>query len=66
MDGAVGLDHVCVERLWRTVKHEEVYVRDDQRVWDARRSLARYFAFDNEERLHQALRDRTPAAVYLG
>lgn len=39
-------------------------VRDDQAVWDARRSLAHYVAFYNEERLHQALGYRPPAAVY--
>ena len=61
-----ALDNVLVERLWRNVKYEEVYVRDYQRAWDARHSLARYFAFYNGERLHQALGYRTPAAVYHG
>jgi putative transposase len=66
MDGrGRALDNVFVERLWRTVKDEEVYLRDYLSVWDARQSLARYFAFYNEERLHQALGYRTPAAVYL-
>ncbi len=67
MDGrGRALDNVFVERLWRTVKYEEVYVRDDQSVRDARQHLAQYFAFYNEERLHQALGYRTPAAVYRG
>jgi putative transposase len=67
MDGrGRALDNVFVERLWRTVKYEEVYLRDYQSVWDARHHLARYFAFYNEERLHQALGYRTPAAVYRG
>ncbi len=48
------------------MKYEEVYVRDYQSAWDARHRLARYFAFYNEERLHQALGYRTPAAVYQG
>lgn len=66
MDGrGRALDNVFVERLWRRVKYEEVYLRDDQSVWDARQSLARYFGFYNEVRLHQALGYRTPAAVYL-
>lgn len=66
MDGrGRALDNVFVERLWRSVKWEEVYLRDYQSVWDARQSLARYFGFYNEERLHQALGYRTPAAVYL-
>ena len=60
------LDNVFVERLGRRVKCEKVYVRDYQSAWDARRSLARYFAFYNEERLHQALDYQTPAAVYQG
>ena len=59
-----ALDNVCVERLWRRVKYEAVYRRDDQSVWDARQSLARYFGFYNGVRLHQALGYRTPAAVY--
>jgi putative transposase len=65
MDGrGRALDNVFVERLWRSVKYEEVYLRDYQSVWDARQRLARYFGFYNEERLHQALGYRTPAAVY--
>jgi len=67
MDGrGRALDHVFVERLWRSVKDEEVYLRDYQTVWDARQGLARYFAFYNGERLHQALGYRTPAEVYSG
>jgi putative transposase len=66
MDGrGRALDNVFVERLWRSVKYEEVYLRDYQSVRDARQSLARYFGFYNEVRLHQALGYRTPAAVYL-
>jgi putative transposase len=65
MDGrGRALDHVFVERLWRSVKYEEVSVRDDYRVWDARQGLGRYFGFDNEARLHQALGYRTPATIY--
>jgi putative transposase len=65
MDGrGRALDNVFVERLWRSVKDEEVYLRDYQTVWDARHGLARYFAFYNGERLHQALGYRTPAEVY--
>jgi putative transposase len=66
MDGrGRALDNVFVERLWRSVKYEEVYLRDYQSAGDARRHLARYFGFYNRERLHQALGYRTPAAVYL-
>jgi putative transposase len=67
MDGrGRALDNVFVERLWRTVKYEEVYLRDYQTVWEARHGLAHYFVFYNEERLHQALGYRPPAAVYHG
>jgi putative transposase len=65
MDGrGRALDNVFVERLWRSVKYEEVYLRDYQTVWEVRQGLAHYFAFYNEERLHQALGYRPPAAVY--
>jgi putative transposase len=67
MDGrGRALDNVFVERLWRTVKYEEVYLRDCQTVGDARQGLGRYFAFYNQERLHQALGYRTPAGAYRG
>jgi putative transposase len=65
MDGrGRALDNVFVERLWRSVKYEEVYLRDYQTVGEVRQGLAHYFAFYNEERLHQALGYRPPAAVY--
>jgi putative transposase len=67
MDGrGRALDHVFVERLWRTVKQEEVYLHDPQSVQDARQGLVRYFVFYNEARLHQALGYQPPAAVYRG
>ena len=59
-----ALDNVFVERLWRTVKSEEVYLRDYQSVRDARQGLTSFFGFYNHERLHQALGYRTPATVY--
>jgi putative transposase len=65
MDGKGRVfDNIFVERLWRTVKVEEVYLRDYQTVAEARLSLGRYFAFYNHQRLHQALGYRTPAEVY--
>jgi putative transposase len=67
MDGrGRALDHVFVERLWRTVKQEDVYLHDSQSVQDARQGLVRYFVFYHEERLHQALGYQPPAAVYRG
>lgn len=65
MDGrGRALDNVFVERLWRTVKYEEVYPKAYETVPAARTSLGAYFRFYNEERLHQALAYRPPAAVY--
>ncbi len=65
MDGKGRVfDNIFVERLWRTVKVEEVYLRDYQTVAEARYNLGRYFKFYNNQRLHQALGYRTPAEVY--
>jgi putative transposase len=58
-------DNIFVERLWRTVKYEEVYLKDYAEPVEARRELRRYFRFYNEERPHQALGYRTPAEVYF-
>lgn len=65
MDG-VGrcLDNVFVERLWRSVKHEDIYLRCYESVSELSAGLERYFRFYNEDRLHQGLGYRTPAAVY--
>ena len=59
-----ALDNVFVERLWRSVKWEEVYVNDYQTVAEAARGLDRYFRFYNHDRPHQALGYQTPAQVY--
>ena len=65
MDGrGRALDNVFVERLWRTVKYEEVYLKDYTTVREARQGLGEYFTFYNHKRLHQALGYQTPAAVY--
>jgi putative transposase len=67
MDGrGRALDNVFVERLWRTVKYEDIYIRGYETVPELHRGLARYFGFSNGERLHQSLDYRTPAAVYRG
>ena len=58
------LDNVFVERLWRTVKYEDVYLKGYETVLALAQGLGRYFAFYNEERLHQGLGYRTPARVY--
>ena len=65
MDGrGRALDNIFVERLWRTVKYEEVYLKDYQIVPEAISGLGNYFNFYNGERLHQALNYQTPEAVY--
>lgn len=65
MDGrGRALDNVFVERLWRTVKYEEVYLKDYGDVPAAIDGLAAFFHFYNGHRLHQSLGYRTPASVY--
>ena len=65
MDGrGRALDNVFVERLWRTVKYEDIYIRGYGAVPELHRGLGRYFGFYNDERPHQSLGYRTPAAVY--
>jgi putative transposase len=65
MDGrGRAIDNVFIERLWRSVKYEEVYLRDYTDGWQAEASLATYLRFYNEERIHQALGYRTPLEIY--
>jgi len=65
MDGrGRALDNIFVERLWRSVKQEEVYIREYQSVGEAVSGLEQYFDFYNHRRLHQSLSYRTPAAIY--
>ena len=66
MDGrGRALDNVFVERLWRSVKYENVYLNEYQTPEQARHGLAEYFRFYNEKRLHQHLDYRTPAEIYF-
>ena len=66
MDGrGRAFDNIFVERLWRTIKYEEVYLHDYDTPRQARHNLLRYLAFYNDVRLHQALDYRTPAEVYF-
>jgi putative transposase len=65
MDGrGRALDNIFVERLWRSVKYEEVYLKDYRHAADAMKGLQQYFEFYNRERLHQSLDYRTPETVY--
>jgi putative transposase len=66
MDGrGRALDNVFIERLWRSVKYEHVYLYEYTTVPQLEKGLRDYFAFYNYERLHQSLSYRTPAQVYL-
>jgi len=66
MDGrGAWRDNVFVERLWRSVKYEEVYLRAYDSVSEARASLGRYLAFYNGRRPHSSLGARTPERAYL-
>lgn len=67
MDGRGRVfDNIFVERFWRSVKYEEVYLKDYQDVAAARAGLGQYFTFYNTERFHQALDYRTPQSVHFG
>jgi putative transposase len=58
------LDNVFVERLWRSVKYEDIYIHRYEAVPQLQQGLGRYFPYYNEERFHQSLDYRTPAVVY--
>jgi putative transposase len=65
MDGkGRWVDNVFVERLWRSVKYEEVYLKAYEGIGEAKQSLKQYFEFYNSERRHQSLDRRTPDQVY--
>lgn len=58
-------DNIFVERLWRTVKYEEVYLKEYADVWELEESLRQYFEFYNYQRPHQSLNYQTPFEAYL-
>jgi putative transposase len=66
MDGSGSYtDNLFIERLWRTLKYEEVYLKAYQDAWEARTEIGRYIRFYNAERPHQALKYKTPAQEYF-
>ncbi len=66
MDGkGRALDNVFVERLWRSVKYEDIYIRGYETMKEVKTGLREYFRFYNEERFHQGLDERTPDDVYF-
>ena len=67
MDGkGRAIDNIFTERLWRTIKYEEVYLKEYANPRQARQGLATYIHFYNHQRLHQALDYATPAEIYFG
>ena len=66
MDGRGRVfDNIFTERLWRSLKYEDVYIKDYQSVPEGRKGINQYLNFYNHERLHQSLDYRTPAEVYF-
>jgi putative transposase len=61
-----AFDNIFIERLWRSVKYEEVYIKDYQTYKDAREGLGNYFSFYNNRRYHQSLGYKTPCEVHYG
>jgi len=67
MDGrGRAMDNIFIERLWRSVKYENIFLHDYTSVNEVIAGLKRYFRFYNHERPHQSLRKQTPASVYFG
>lgn len=65
MDGkGRAIDNIFTERLWRSLKYEEVYVNEYSSPRETRRGIARYLEFYNYRRIHQSLEYKTPAEVY--
>ena len=65
MDGRGRVfDNIMIERLWRTLKYQDIYIKDYQTVMDLKVGLDAYFHFYNTERPHQSLEEKTPAMVY--
>ena len=66
MDGrGCYFDNIFVERLWRSVKQECVYLHEFQTIKEIEVALTKYFVYCNNQRLHQGLNYKTPAQVYL-
>ena len=59
-----AFDNIFTERLWRTVKYEDVYIQGYQTMIESQRGLGKYFPFYNDERFHQSLGYQTPSAVH--
>jgi hypothetical protein len=58
-------DNVFIERLWRSVKYEEIYLKTYESVGEARKSIANYLTWYNQQRPHSSLSDKTPDEAYF-
>jgi len=66
MDGrGRALDNIFIERLWRSLKYELIYLREFKTVQEVKEAIGEYFIFYNNERLHQSLGYKTPASIYV-
>jgi putative transposase len=66
MDGkGRAMDNIFIERLWRSVKYEEIYVKEYQSVAELRKALREYFEFYNHQRPHQSFEGQTPSEIYF-
>ena len=59
-------DNIFIERFWRSIKYEEVYLNDYESVTELKKAIKNYIGFYNHKRFHQALNYKTPAEVYFG
>jgi putative transposase len=65
MDGRNrALDSIFVERFWRSLKYEDIYLKDYQTMEELKQGLTHYFRFYNSERFHQSLNYNTPDMIY--
>lgn len=66
MDGkGRAIDNIFVERLWRTVKYEDIYLKAYPNGWELEQGLRSYFEFYNSQRFHQALAYQTPEQMFI-
>ena len=67
MDGRGRVfDNIFIERLWRSLKYEDIYIKDYQSIMELKAGLQNYFHFYNRERPHQSLENKTPFMQYYG
>ncbi|MBZ0198871.1 MAG: integrase core domain-containing protein [Ignavibacteriaceae bacterium] len=60
-----ALDNIYIERFWRSLKYEDIYLNDYRSITELRNGLQNYFDFYNNRRIHQSLGYKTPAEVYF-